>query len=302
MTTGANPQDAMAASSAVSDDKVGAALNQQRFQMLEDIARELAGDVVFPVAFSTTLRVRKELQDPDLSIERVASLVSIDPLVVAKLMSLANSVLYSRDGQPVRGLPGAIQRLGLQLVRTTALAIAMAQLLRSKEMVSFVALAQALWVHSVKTAVAARVIARTHTRLNPDEALLAGLVHDLGAFYMLYRAAQYAELRARPDTLKYVILEWHESIGVSLLNALGLPEEVVTAATDHDQPRALPPTGARTLGEVVYASNLLAGGYASWLGKGFEADEAAAAALQETYAEIVPTIESETKEMLAVLA
>lgn len=303
MTTNANPNDMNAASGAsdVSEDKVGAALNQQRFQMLEDIARELAGDVVFPVAFSTTLRVRKELQDPDLSIERVATLVSIDPLVVAKLLSLANSVLYSRDGQPVRGLPGAIQRLGLQLVRTTALAIAMAQLLRSKEMVPFVALAQALWVHSVKTAIAARVIARTHARLNPDEALLAGLVHDLGAFYMLYRAAQYPELRARPDTLRYVILEWHESIGVSLLNALGLPEEVVAAATDHDQPRPQPVTSVRTLGDLVYASNILAGSYGSWLGKGFETDPAVAAALQESYAAVLPTIEAETQEMLAVL-
>ena len=67
----------------------------------------------------------------------------------------------------------------------------------------------------------------THARINPDQAFLAGLVHDLGAFYMLYRAAQYEELRMRPDTVKYLMLQWHEGIGVSLLNALGLPEEII---------------------------------------------------------------------------
>ena len=65
--------------------------------------------------------------------------------------------------------------------------------------------------------------------------MLAGLIHDLGAFYMLYRAAQYDELRRRPDTIKHVIVHWHESIGVSLLNALGLPEEIILATEDHDR-------------------------------------------------------------------
>ncbi len=285
-----------------SDDKVGAALYQQRFQMLEDLARDLAGDVVFPIAFSTTLRMRQELQKPDLSIARIASIVSVDPLVVAKLMSLANSVLYSRDRQQVRGLPAAIARLGLRLVRTTALAIAMAQLLRSKEIVPFRALAQALWSHSVKTAVAARVLARTHTRLDPDEALLAGLVHDLGAFYMIYRAAQYPELRVRPDTLRHVMMQWHESIGVSLLNALELPEDVVDATIDHDQPRAELPVIVRTLSDIVYVANILGGAHSQWLDQDAETVSDTLLALQESFAEILPAIETETEEMLAVFS
>ena len=68
----------------------------------------------------------------------------------------------------------------------------------------------------------------SHTGSTRSRSVLAGLVHDLGAFYMLYRSAQYEELRLRPDTVKYLILQWHESIGVSLLDALGVPEEIVT--------------------------------------------------------------------------
>src|SRR5664279_3422071 len=236
-----------------SADKVGKALNDQRFQMLEDIALELKSVVVFPTYFDAALRLRKALQDPDIQIARIASLVSVEPLVAAKLMHLANSALYSPDGKPVRNLPAAITRLGVELVRTTAVAIAMNQILRAKDMAAFGDLTHALWQHSIKSAATARILARTYTRINPDEALLAGLVHDLGAFYMLYRAAQYAELRERPESVKHLIMQWHESIGVTLLGALGMPEEIVQAIVDHDHPRVVPEP-LQTLSNVVYVS------------------------------------------------
>ena len=165
-------------------DKVGKALNAQRFQMLEDIARELAGEVVFPTSFEAAIRMRKALLNSNLPIPRIASIVSVEPLVAAKLIHLANSVLYSPDGTPARDLQAAISRLGVKLVRTTALAIAMSQLMRSKEMAIFNDFTQALWVHTLKTAAAARILARTQTRINPDEALLAGLVHDLSLIHI----------------------------------------------------------------------------------------------------------------------
>ncbi|MBP7525725.1 MAG: HDOD domain-containing protein, partial [Propionivibrio sp.] len=148
-------------------DKVGEALNSQRFQMLTDIARDLAGDVVFPTCFDTAVQLRQELQNADVPIARIARLVSVEPLIAAKLLHLANSVHYNPSGAPVRGLPEAVTRLGVSLVRTTALAVAMNQLMRSREMAVFSELTHDLWEHSIKTAAAARILARTRTRINP---------------------------------------------------------------------------------------------------------------------------------------
>ena len=128
-------------------DKFGEALNATRFRMLEDIARELAGEVIFPTYFDAALRLRKELQNPDLPTARIAKIVSIEPLIAAKLMQLANSAFYSPDGSQAKDLRAAISRLGVDLVRTTALAIAMTQLLHSKDMAVFSELAHALWGH-----------------------------------------------------------------------------------------------------------------------------------------------------------
>ena len=61
------------------------------------------------------------------------------------------------------------------MVRTTALAIAMNQLLRSKDMVLFADFTRLLWEHTLKAAAATSVLARRCTRINPDEALLAAL-------------------------------------------------------------------------------------------------------------------------------
>lgn len=280
-------------------DKVGDALTAQRFQMLEDIARELAGEVVFPTSFEAAIRLRKALQNSNLPIPRIASIVSVEPLVAAKLLHLANSVLYSPDGTPARDLQAAISRLGVKLVRTTALAIAMGQLMRSKEMAIFSDFTQALWAHTLKTAAAARVLARTHTRINPDEAMLAGLVHDLGAFYMLYRAAQYPELRTRPETVKYLIIQWHEGIGVTLLHALGIPDDIVNATIDHDQPRATPET-VRTLADIVYVGNIIAGTHFECHHQDFDPDVGESAIYRQKYAELLPEIESETQAMQAI--
>ena len=81
------------------------------------------------------------------------------------------------------------------------MAIAMKQMLMSRSMVDFDELTRKLWEHSLHSAAAAYVLAKRMTRINPDEAKLAGVVHDLGAFYMLYRALQYPELRKRPERI-----------------------------------------------------------------------------------------------------
>ena len=283
------------------DDITGEALNAQRFQMLEDIAKELSGqDIVFPTCFEVSLRLRKELQDADLPIARIASIVSAEPLVVAKLIRLANSVLYNPSGLHVRTMPAAITRLGINLVRITALAIASKQMMLSKDMAAFRDLSSALWKHSIKSAAAARILARTYTPLNPDEAMLAGLLHDFGAFYMLYRTAHYPELCERPETVKFLIMQWHDSIGASLLNALGLPAEIVQAILNHDHPRGSGPTPLKTLSDVVYVSNILSGAYFGWLYQDVDPGVMASDALRETFLEILPAIESESQEMLAI--
>lgn len=279
------------------EDKTGKELQAQRFQMLEDIAAELsASEVIFPTYFDAALRIRNLLQDPNLSLHEIANAIAVEPLVSAKLLKMANSVAFNPSGQTILDLSTAIARLGINHIRIAALSIATNQMIRAKGMAEFSDLTQLLWSHSIETAATARVIARHFTNLNPDEALLAGLIHDLGAFYMLYRSLQYDELRERPDSLKYVIVHWHESIGVSLLRSLGLPEEIVVATEDHDHPRPLP-TNPKTLADIVYIANMLAGGHIEWAMLDNSEYPVDRSEIEAAFADLQEQIQAETAEM-----
>ena len=282
-------------------DTVGEALNAKGFQMIQDLTRELAGDFAFPTCFEAAFRLRQALQNPDLPISRISNIVGGEPLVATKLMQLANSSLYRAHHAPALDLKAAISRLGIDVVRTTALAIAMRQFIRSKEILVFNDLALALWEHSLKTAAGARILARNQTRINQDEALLAGLVHDLGAFYLLNRAARYSKLRASPESVKRLIAQWHESIGVTLLSALGMPGEIVDATMDHDQPWLVPET-VLTLPDIVYIGNILAGTHVEWLHQAFDPDGGGFEVVRQIFAGILPEIESDAQEMQLVFA
>ena len=277
-------------------DKSGQALHDQRFHMLEDIARELSGDIVFPTYFDAVLRLRTLLNDPNQSIDGIARAVALEPLVSAKTLQLANSVAFNPDGHQLVDLKSAIMRLGIEITRTTAVAIAMRQLLRSKEMAEFEEWTRLLWDHTMQTAAMARVIATRLTRINPEMAMLAGLVHDLGAFYMLYRASHYEELRARPESTRYLIIRWHESIGLSVLASLGIPEQIVAATADHDRLRP-PPERITTLSEVLYVANMLSGSHIDWLGDEETQRPAALVELEEKYADLRPEAEAVVAEM-----
>lgn len=282
------------------EDKSGQALHEQRFRMLEDMARELRGDLVFPTCFDLTLRLRQILHDEGLTAERIAALIGVEPLLCSRLLKLANSVVYNRSGRPVLDIRTAVVRIGLDAVRAAALAVVLRQLLLSREMAHFADLAQDLWRHSVDSAAGAAVIARALSRLSPDEAMLAGLVHDIGAFYTLYRAAQYEELRERPETLRHLTVQWHEGLGEMVLKSLGLPEDIIAAVREHDQPQALP-ARPRSLADIVHAANLMAGGSAAWSHLELPAAEAARAALDPAYLALQPEIERHAGELRASL-
>lgn len=283
-------------------DKKAEELKAQRFRMLEDIARELSsGDISFPTCFDAALQIRNVLKDPNISLRAVAKVVTMEPLVVAKLLRLANSVTHNISGKAVVDVEAALNRLGIETARSVAMAVAMDQLLRSKDLVAFGDLSRDLWTHVLRTAAAARVLAATHTRINREDAMLAGLVHDLGAFYMLYRAAQYEELRIRPDTVRYLIVQWHESIGESLMAALGLPEHIVDAVRDHDQPRATVES-LKSLSDVIYVANMLAGGIEEWSRTGTLLAEEHPELLNPEYIGLMGEIETEFQELSGALS
>jgi HD-like signal output (HDOD) protein len=230
--------------------------------MLEEIARGMSSDVVFPTSFATLTRLHHALEDPAIGLAQIGVLILSDPLVCARVLALANSAAYNPSGNPIQNLQKAVERLGLQNVRMVALAVASRQMLLARD-AAFRGLGDRIWAHSLQTASTAYVLARRHSRVPPDEALLAGLIHNIGAFYILYCGAQYKALVTDPALMLDLLAEWHESVGHTLAFALGLPPTLADAILNQDQPHDWPEP-ILTLSDVVYVANQLAGGAAVW--------------------------------------
>ena len=233
------------------------ASGQRAYQFLQSLAADLSTrQISFPTFTGATIRVRTALADPSIDAERLARAISAEPLLPARLIQIANSVAMNPGGKPVSDVRSAVLRVGHDVVRSTAVALAMEQLKAAKDVQAFHEQAEWIWRHSLEVAAIAYVITKKHTRLNPDEALFAGLVHDIGRFYLMSRAAAYPELVDHPAELDALIQEWHASIGQAVLHEFDLSEATQKAVAEHeDHHAAFPP---RQLVDVIALANRVA--------------------------------------------
>lgn len=237
--------------------------SQITFKILEDIARDLSGnEVSFPTFLDITFQIRNALKNPNLTVDQLAKLVGAEPLMSARIIRMANSVALNPSGREIADVKTGILRVGMEAVRTVSFAVAMSQLRSSADMAPFEPISKKLWEHSAYVASMSRVLARKIARINGDEAMFAGLVHDLGVFYLMSRAAPYQELVYDPPELHALLAGWHDNIGHALLSAMGQPESILAAVQEHEVDREI--TEIKTLTDVLYIANKMANRTCPW--------------------------------------
>ena len=222
---------------------------------LERLAAEAeSGELVFPTHAYVALRVRMTLDNPDLHFDDAAKAVQAEPLLAAKVVSIANSVAFNRSGKPIADVRSAIVRLGVGLVRALATALVMRQMSAAPTTAAHQALAARLWEHTSHVSALAYVLARRVSKLNPDIAMFAGIVHEVGGFYLLARAAAYPGLV--DDGVDPAWTEGGEAkVGAAVLRALTVPDEVLEAVHGLWEGKAvLPPV---TLADTLFLANCL---------------------------------------------
>lgn len=186
-----------------------------------------------PALPEVTRRVSQIIVDQELNTEHMASLIAADASVAARLLKLANSPLYRARGT-ISELSEVVKRLGLNATRHIVLAFALQdqhqqaapnwikkRLLRS-------------WKESIQLASLCYVLAKKCTKISPEEALLAGLLHNIGELPLLQFADQYPELAHDPDYLDQIIQEARGQAGAVILHRWNLPTTLVTAVQHAD--------------------------------------------------------------------
>lgn len=213
-----------------------------------------ANRVVLPSLPEIAQRVRTTIENPSVDVAQVARIVATDPALSARLLKVANSPI-SRPSSPISSVQTAISRLGLRQVRNIVTSLVLEQLYQVKAAQSIRKQLQDLWSHSTKVAALSHVIARRYTKLPPDEAMLAGLVHDIGVLPILTRVETMPELAENAAALQRVIKRLHCVVGTSVLEDWHFPAPVVTVAIEHENIHGIR-EGAVDLSDVVILANL----------------------------------------------
>ncbi|ENO84171.1 HDOD domain-containing protein [Thauera linaloolentis] len=222
-----------------------------------DIDDELkAGNLSFPTVFDLTLRIKKVADDPNSSLENIAEVVRAEPLLSAKVLRMANSLLLNPYQREVTSVAAAISRIGSSTLRCLAYAVAADQLARDHRSPRMRLVASGLWMYSIDVASWAFAFSRHLSRGNADTALLAGLMVNIGQFYLLAKAANYPALE--DDTVRFAefVMLWDEPIKRAVLEAFELPADIVRAVDMNvDGASEWPP---RTLDDIVFLATLAA--------------------------------------------
>jgi HD-like signal output (HDOD) protein len=174
-------------------------------------------------------RLQQSLADVNVTAERIALVLGTDAGLTARVLMMANSTLLHRGGKPVSDLKLAVTRIGHEHIRVAALAYATAQLKRAPELAHIRGDLEVCWREGVRVAALAHAIARETRAARSDEALLVGLLHNIGKIYIIARAGKDSVLHRSPDVRASVLRDWYPGIGQALVENWKLPEQIAAA-------------------------------------------------------------------------
>lgn len=210
----------------------GAADLAKRFysECLEDLERDR---LVLPTLPEVALKVREVVDSTSSTIGDITRVIGTDAALSARIIQVANSPLM-RPARRIESLDVAVARLGMKLVRDMATSMVMQQLFQATAEVTD-RLLHELWGHAVQVAAISHALALRCSDLDPEEAMLAGLVHDIGALPLIARAEDFPSLLENEALLKSVVYKLHTHIGAAILKAWHFPEELVVVALRHEE-------------------------------------------------------------------
>lgn len=207
-------------------------MSQLADKVQEHLLRAIENDeLVLPTLPEVALRVREAAEDSNINIGALAKVIGDDAAVTARLIKVVNSPLL-RTNKEITDLQAAISRLGINYTCNLAVGLAMEQMFQATSDVIDRKMRE-VWNRSTEIAGICHVLCRHYTRLAPDQATLAGLVHQIGILPILTYAEENNELLADSISLNHVIDRIHPIIGDRILRAWEFPTGIAQVPSQH---------------------------------------------------------------------
>jgi len=181
-------------------------------------------------------RVLDRLRKKNVDAKAVARDIGEDQVIAAAVIRMANSPLY-RGAYKTATLDAAVTRLGFRAIRTLMLHQSLRAVVFDTRSVEG-RFATRLWRRSLAAGCIMRGLAKLTSR-EEDDALLQGLLHDIGSVLVL---RILRENRVRPlvelddATFEFLACECHQELGELIAQSWQLPDELKGLIADHHTP------------------------------------------------------------------
>ena len=200
-------------------------------KIIQEIHQEFYHDEFdLPSMPEVALKINQAVQDENLDIQKIADIIQTDPMISARAVQVANSAMYAHS-QPVQTIKRAVQRIGLRAMRAIVMSVALRNLyspqspLIKKRMKIY-------YQHSIRVGVICHALTKKLKGFDPEQAFLAGLLHDIGTVPLLIRADKHKEIQDNVELLDKIMDDLKTKVGAMLLKQWGFEQELITVAED----------------------------------------------------------------------
>lgn len=170
------------------------------------------------------IRLRHAMQN-DIGVADAVKIIQLDPVISAKLIEVANCPLYV-CATPAKSCFTAVNRIGLHATRNLVISLSIHHIFKSNSPLIRKRLDK-IWKQSLYISTLSYVLASVSKQANPEEALLAGLMCDIGSIPFLNFVANLPKEYYTEADIDEVLPYVKGPIGVRILQNWGFAEEFV---------------------------------------------------------------------------
>lgn len=188
------------------------------------------GTLKLPGMPDVAVRIARHIDAPESTSESIARIIQMDPSITARLIQVANSPAFGGRVR-IETCEDAVTRLGNNTTRELVTSFVLKGVFRTRHGVLKTHMHD-LWVHSTQVAAICHALAKRTPGFDPAQALLMGLVHDIGVIPLLSEAHRYSGLADNVELLERIIRHLRGDFSAMTLRKWGFAAEFVVAARE----------------------------------------------------------------------
>jgi putative nucleotidyltransferase with HDIG domain len=236
--------------------------NLRNYNLDAQLISAINGLCTIPTLPDIYIKLEREMNRPSISLNRVAEIISEDPLLVARIFHIAHSSFYNIPNGLI-DLLQSINFLGVNIIKSLILYVKIFTLKNVSSETEIIL--KKIRIHSINVAKLTKAIIEkeTNDRELIERAYIAGLLHDVGKIVLLQlnekqRDPSYINNIQKfdsPDFERNTFGISHVDVGAYILGLWKFPQEIIEAVASHHN-TSLIKDNVLSLKQAVFIANL----------------------------------------------